>query len=119
MIITSVRLQRECFMPLETTDIQLFFDCDNNYCRVINGSVSKDINADHPELCNILQEIERLHAPLTGLEGIYGCDGETSILTIESGCNEVSFKWWCEPPKGWEGLDRIARMIEQLSSSID
>lgn len=43
-----------------------------------------------------------------------GCDGSTTVLSFMRKGLGASYTWWCEPPKGWENLDKIASIVLRL-----
>jgi hypothetical protein len=72
------------------------------------------------EILKLLDALEnRALPPVTTM----GLDGETHELVIPRGLSRVHFRWWCDPPKGWEPLAKIAQLLkartEELSARKD
>ncbi len=47
-------------------------------------------------------------------EEILVCDGTEYELTIKRGMNSVVYRWWCEPPLGYEPIGHFANRLEKL-----
>jgi len=66
---------------------------------------------------NSYSQSSDLHRQLEGLripaapENAMRLDGQTFELTIERGFNAVEYKWWPEPPKGWEPLGDLVNVM--------
>jgi hypothetical protein len=113
MILERIRLQRVSDIP-NSLDLTLEFGRHGTHqLTSIYQPVELELNDEQVQ--GLVDEVRRLNLPMTGLDGIVGCDGATYTLTITSGFQEARFKWWCEPPAGWEGLARIAAMLESFA----
>jgi len=124
-MIDSVSLKQSCFMPCIEREIRLEADTKRGGFRLFlkERELYKPENDSErwlgdAEVDPRLEEISRLEPSMSGLPGPIGCDGETFVLTLSSGANRVRFEWWCEPPEGWEALERIARMLKGLCSPM-
>ena len=125
MLIESIRLQRSSFMPPLMLDITIEVDREKGGYRLTSiGNGPDGFDFDAPSVIRelsdeqvqpLLDKVALLNLPMTGLEGDYGCDGLTTVLTIVSGMTEAHFRWWNEAPAGWEGLEPIARMLRRLA----
>lgn len=66
------------------------------------------------------QDIELLKSKLKELvipavpEGWVGMDGVIYTLAIEQVMNRASCTWWVEPPRGWEGLEEVRRVLASI-----
>ena len=64
-----------------------------------------------PEWANgILEELRKADIPLFP-PGRYGCDGSFFTMTVGDGFGGATYRWWSEPPEGWEILPKVAREI--------
>lgn len=50
-------------------------------------------------------------------EEISGLDGTTYELLIERGPNKVQFRWWCDPPRGWQALGEVSERILNVADA--
>jgi hypothetical protein len=62
------------------------------------------------EAREIMEILERQVLPVVP-ETIEGLDGTTYELLIERGFNKVQFTWWCEPPRVWKALAKVAKAL--------
>jgi len=49
-------------------------------------------------------------------EQMYEVVAETFELSLVRGFKEANYKWWCNPPKGWETLDKVAKSLLRLAN---
>lgn len=58
----------------------------------------------------ILEELRQAEIPLFP-PGMYGCDGSFFTMTVGDEFGGATYRWWSEPPEGWEILPKIFRKI--------
>ena len=58
----------------------------------------------------ILDELRKANIPLLP-SGVYGCDGGFSAMTVGDEFGGATYRWWSEPPEGWEILPKMTRKI--------
>lgn len=58
----------------------------------------------------ILNELRKATIPLLPPE-MMGCDGAFYSMSVGSIFGGATYEWWCEPPKGWEVLPKVAGQI--------
>ncbi len=91
------------------------------FCGVLSGSVpdnleeitkTVDWQREVPTL-EARELMEILEHPVVPFipETIEGLDGTTYELLIERGSSNVQFSWWCEPPRVWEALGKVAKTL--------
>jgi hypothetical protein len=88
---------------------------------VLNGSVPDNLHEitktidwqrEVPtlEATELMETLEHQVLPLIP-ETIEGLDGTTYELLIERGSSKVQFSWWCEPPRVWKALGKVAMTL--------
>ena len=108
-------------------DISLELD-DNGY--LLRGKRIRRVLIERPRILRrtvrvssdwaveLLNDLKNADIPLLP-EEIYGCDGEFFTMTVGSDFGGATYKWWSDPPKGWESLPKItSRMIDEFSKHL-
>ncbi len=67
------------------------------------------------EVDKILLSLSNLKIPVNP-KHIIGLDGGFTELEIGSYSGLSKFRWWSEPPSGWEKLDKIAQDIIKFAT---
>jgi hypothetical protein len=62
----------------------------------------------------ILGQLKHMMIP-AGPEFEMGCDGGFTELEVGGYSGKACYRWWSDPPHGWEALDRLAQEIIELS----
>ena len=82
--------------------------------RVSQMSVA--VSADWAD--GVLTELKNADIPLLPPEE-RGFDGEFYTMTVGSDFGGATYKWWSDPPEGWEVLPRVTRrMIDEFSKHL-
>jgi hypothetical protein len=56
-----------------------------------------------------------LRIPSTWADRSGNCDGSSTDLTIECGCNKLQFHWFCDCPPEWTAVADLAAAIREIT----
>ena len=59
---------------------------------------------------SLLKRLERTSVPVFPPTKV-GADGGYTELEIGGYCGKALYRWWSQPPEGWEALDLIAKEV--------
>ena len=85
------------------------------HCRylVLNDEGRRErrkVGIDEAQIISVLQRLKMASIPAVPSFEM-GCDGGFTELHVGGYSGKVSYRWWSEPPKGWEELDKIASEV--------
>jgi hypothetical protein len=87
------------------------------YPRLIEPTVEEDETGLSVKAVNgFAAQISALQSPVLPQRTHFGLDGTTYEFAFGDDWVGSRFVWWGQVPAGWEGLERLARMVEQLGT---
>ena len=77
-----------------------------------NPNPIKEIRVSKRWVCSLFERLENASIPAFP-EPRRGADGGFTDLEIGGYSGKAHYRWWSEPPQGWEVLDQIASEIRE------
>ncbi|MEP7188931.1 MAG: hypothetical protein ABI901_07080, partial [Roseiflexaceae bacterium] len=73
-------------------------------------------DAEQTQLVQLLDALSPLPDP--AIEPIaFGSDGTWVTMVIQTGDQQISYRWWSLPPADWGKLAAIAQLVQQLADA--
>ena len=75
-----------------------------------NPNPIREVRVSKGWVCYIFKRLERTCIPVYPPPRV-GADGGFTELEIGGYAGKAHYRWWSDPPQGWENLDQIAHEI--------
>lgn len=86
-------------------------------CSVVDENLKRVVTKNklnRKKVESLLAELQKLQIPAVPKFKM-GCDGGFTEIEIGDYEGKALYRWWSEPPKGWEELDSLTEQFIEMS----